>query len=416
MTQPDRALILGAGLAGGNVAATLRDEGFRGRVVLVGDEPTPPFGRPPLSKGYLRGEETLDGWMVRPPDWYAANGVEIVAGRALHVDVDAGAVRLLDGGVTLAYDLLAICTGGRPRRPAIPGADLEGVHALRTVADCEGIRRAALPGRRAVVLGMGFIGSEVAASLRDLGVEVTAVLTGDGPLQAVLGPEMAAVMGAIHRERGVELVTNDAITAFEGDGRVERAVTRGGSRIACDLAVVGAGIAPDVTALSGSRLPVGDGVLVDERCRAGAAGVYAAGDVAGHLHPLFGRLRVEHYNNAEKMGRAVARSMLGDPAPYADVHTFWSDQYEHTLEYVGHATAWDTFAVRGSLEERRLIGFYLRGGVMRAAVGLDRGGDPELEPQSDMAICRALVATAAEVSADDLCDERVELASLIPER
>ena len=412
MTALERAVILGAGLAGGNAAATLRDEGFRGRVVLVGDEETPPFGRPPLSKGYLRGDEMLDGWLVRPAEWYAANDVETVAGRALRIDVDAATVHL-DGGVAIGYDLLAVCTGGRPRRPAIPGAQLEGVHVLRTVADCDSIRRAALPGRRFVVLGMGFIGSEVAASLRGLGVDVTAVLTGDGPLQAVLGPEMAAVMAAIHREHGVELVTNDAITAFEGDGRVEWAVTRSGARIACDAAVVGAGIEPDLAALEGTRVPVGDGVLVDERCRSAVDGVYAAGDVAGHLHPLFGRLRVEHYNNAEKMGRAAARSMLGDPAPYADVHTFWSDQYDHAIEYVGHARQWDTFAVRGSLEDRRLVGVYLRGGVVRAAVGLDRGGDPELEPESEMAACRQLVARAARVSADDLRDERVALASFV---
>jgi len=154
-------------------------------------------------------------------------------------------------------------------------------------------------------------------------------------------------------------------------------------------------------------------VLVDERCRASQPGVYAAGDVANHLHPLFGRVRVEHYNNAEKQGRAAARSMLGSTDPYDYVHSFWSDQYDHKLEYVGHAAQWDQFVVRGSLEERRLVGFYLRGGQLLAAVGLDRGGDPELDEDSEMAACARLVAQRARPTAAQLADEGLELWSLV---
>jgi len=193
---------------------------------------------------------------------------------------------------------------------------------------------------------------------------------------------------------------------------VEAAVTSKGDRIPCDFAVVGIGIEPDLPTFA-SSVDQENGLLVDERLRASAADVYAAGDVANHLHPLFGRVRVEHYNNGEKMGQAAARSMLGSTDPYDYLHTFWSDQYEHKLEYAGHATEWDEFLVRGSLEEGKLIGFYIQDGLLRAAVGLDRGGDPELDTDSEMAACAHLVAIGARPPGDQLADERVDLWSLV---
>ena len=406
-------MILGSGLAGGNVAVTLREEGFAGRIVLIGEEPTPPFGRPPLSKTYLRAEEDLDGWYVRPAAWYERNDVERIAGVGERIDTDQRRV-LLDSGETIAYDRLALCTGGFPRKPRIPGIDLPGVHLLRTVESCDAIRSVALPGTRAVVVGMGFIGAEVSASLRQLGVAVTAVHSGASPLVAVLGPEVGDALARIHREHGVELIPNDRVVGFEGDEHVERAVTQGGVKIDCDFALVAAGIELDVAPVSATRIAVENGILVDARCRTDVDGVYAAGDVANHLHPLFGRVRVEHYNNAEKMGTAVARSMLGDRAPYAYIHTFWSDQYDQTLEYVGHATSWDTFVVRGSVEERRFLGFYIVGGRLRAVVGLNRGGDPELEEDSELRACQRLVAAGGAVKPEVLVDEGVDLRSLAP--
>ena len=406
-------VIVGAGLAGGNAAVALREEGHRGRIVLIGREPGVPFGRPPLSKTYLRGEEQLDGWYVRPASWYERNDVERLAGAVEHVDTAGRRVQLSDG-TQIAYDALALCSGGRARRPAIPGIELDGVHVLRTVSDCDAIRHDARPGARAVVVGMGFIGAEVAASLRQMGVSVTTVFRDAVPLAAAMGAECGAVFAAIHRQHGVELIADDAAVAFEGaDGRVARVLTRGGVRIECDLVVVGAGIEPDVTAVQGTSIGVDNGILVDAQCRTNVAGVFAAGDVANHLHPQFGRIRVEHYNNAEKMGRAVARSMLGDDAPYDYVHTFWSDQYEHKLEYVGHARQSDTFVARGSLEQRSFLGFYLdEAGVVRAALGFNRGGDPELEPESEMYAAQLLVARRAAVAAEMLRDESVDLREL----
>jgi len=405
-------VIVGSGLAGGNAAATLREEGFAGPVVIISREPGVPFGRPPLSKTYLRSEEDLDGWYVRPAGWYAEHGVDIRSGSSVAGVDPAAHTVVLGSGEEVSYHKVLIATGGRNRRLGIPGADLPGIHYLRTVAECDAIKREAVAGQRAVVVGMGFIGCEVAASLTQLGVHVTTVFPGRAPLDRVLGGQIGALIGAIHRANGVELLAGDQVAAFEGTERLEAIVTAAGHRIGCDFAVAGIGIEPDISAVAGSPIAADNGILADELCRTSAADVYAAGDVANHLHPLFGRVRVEHYNNAEKHGAAAARSMLGSTAPYDYIYSFWSDQYEHKIEYVGHAAKWDEFVIRGSVEEGKLVGFYLVGGVVRAAIGLDRGGDPELDRDSEMAACARLVAARAQPARGLLADEHADLWSL----
>jgi 3-phenylpropionate/trans-cinnamate dioxygenase ferredoxin reductase component len=400
--------IIGGGLAGGNAAATLREEGFRGPVVVISQEPGVPFGRPPLSKSYLRSEEDLDGWYVRPAGWYADHEVELRRGAVAAVDPAAHTVTLVSGE-ELGYERVLIATGGRNRRLKIAGAGLPGIHYLRTVAECDAIKREALPGRRAVVVGMGFIGCEVAASLTQLGVRVTAAFPGRAPLGRVLGGDVGALIGRFHRANGVDLLPGARVAAFEGTERLEAVVTAAGRRIACDFVVAGIGIEPDIPDVAVAQE---NGILTDEFCRAGAPDVYAAGDVANHLHPLFGRIRVEHFNNAEKQGAAAARSMLGATDPYDYVHSFWSDQYAHKIEYVGHAARWDEFVVRGSLEQGALIGFYLVDGAVAAAVGVDRGGDPELDLDGEMAASARLVAQRARPTAAVLASEATDLWSL----
>jgi 3-phenylpropionate/trans-cinnamate dioxygenase ferredoxin reductase component len=410
-TGTEPMVIVGGGKAGANAAVALREEGFGGRVVIVSREPGLPFGRPPLSKTYLRSEEDLGGWYVKPADWYEGHGVDRIESSV--VAVDAAAHRLVLGsGGELGYQKVLIATGGRNRRLGVPGAELAGIHYLRTVAECDAIKREAVAGRRAVVVGMGFIGCEVAASLSQLGVSVTAVFPGKNPLERVLGAEIGALIGAIHRSSGVKLLAGAEVAAFEGAERLDAVVTADGDRVGCDFAVVGVGIDPDVPA-AGSSIAQENGILVDELCRTSAVDVYAAGDVANHLHPVLGRVRVEHYNSAEHHGAAAGRSMLGSTTPFDYIHNFWSDQYDHTLQYVGHATNWDDFAVRGSLQEGKLVGFYLLAGVVRAAVGFDRGGDPENEPDSEMAACARLVATHAQPDRGLLTDEHTELPSLV---
>jgi 3-phenylpropionate/trans-cinnamate dioxygenase ferredoxin reductase component len=404
-------VIVGGGKAGGTAAATLRDEGYEGPLVIVSREPGIPFGRPPLSKAYLRSEEGLDEWYVKPADWYEADGVELRTESVVAVDPPAHTLAL-DSGQQLEYQKLLLATGGRNRRLRIPGAELPGVYYLRSVAECDAIKHEAVAGRRAAVVGMGFIGCEVAASLAQLGVQVTAVFPGTNPLERVLGEEIGALISAMHRANGVRLLAGAKVAGFEGTERLDSVVMADGERVACDFAVVGVGIDPDVSAVASSSMAQDNGVLVDEQCRSSATDIYAAGDVANHLHPVLGRIRVEHYNSAEHHGAAAARSMLGSADPFGYIHNFWSDQYEHTLQYVGHATSWDDFVVRGSLREGKLIGFYLDAGVVQAAVGFDRGGDPEWEPDSEMAASGRLVAHRARPDRGALTDERADLSSL----
>jgi 3-phenylpropionate/trans-cinnamate dioxygenase ferredoxin reductase component len=401
-------VIVGGGKTGGTAAATLRDEGFGGPVVLISREPGIPFGRPPLSKTYLRSEEDLDGWYVNPADWYEAHDVDLRAGSVVAVDPAAHTL-VLESGQELEYQKLLLATGGQSRRLRIPGAELPGVYYLRTVAECDAIKREAVAGRHATVVGMGFIGCEVAASLTQLGVHVTAVFPGRNPLERILGEQVGALIGAIHRSNGVRLLAGTQVAAFEGAERLEAVVLADGERIACDFATVGVGIDPEVPAVAGSAMAQDNGILVDERCRTSAADIYGAGDVANHLHPVLGRIRVEHYNSALHHGAAAARSMLGSAAPFDYIHNFWSDQYEHTLQYVGHTTKWDDFVVRGSLQEGKLVGFYLLAGMVQAGIGFDRGGDPEWDRDSEMAACALLVARRAHPDGGVLTDERADL-------
>jgi 3-phenylpropionate/trans-cinnamate dioxygenase ferredoxin reductase component len=412
--QGQQTVVLGAGLAGATAALTLRERGFEGGITLIGQEAHPPYHRPPLSKGYLRGEEAFPDQLVAPEADYAARGIELrLNARATRID-PRGQVVELEDRERIPYDRLLVATGGRNRRLSVPGADLDGVLQLRTVGEADRIRAAARPGARAVLVGMGFIGSEVAASLRQLGVEVTVVEGARTPLARVLGERVGRVLADIHRERGVELVLEDSVEAFEGHGRVERVRTGRGRTIDCDLVIAGIGIVPNSEVLELAGAAVENGVLVDERCRTTLPGVFAAGDVANHRHPVFGRVRVEHWNNADQMGRAVAGAMLGDEAPYAYIHSFWSDQYDHSLEYAGHATSWDEVVLRGDPASRRFLAFYVRGGVLLAAFGLNRGGDPE-DPnaEGELKACVPLIREHAAVDAKQLADEAFDLRGVV---
>jgi len=405
-----RIVIVGASLAGATAAATLRDEGYDGEIHLIGAEPQLPYNRPPLSKGYLRGQERFEDQLVKPAAYYPEQHIELRLGvRATAIDATQKLVTLQDGE-RIAYDRLLVTTGGRNRTLSAPGADLSGVFQLRTVADCDRIRAATERGRRAVVIGLGFIGSEVSASLRQLGIEVAAIAGARVPLAHVLGDEVGQVLAGIHRDKGVELVMEDGVAALEGSGRVQRVRTKKGRVLECDMVVAGIGIVPNTELLASAGAAVDNGVLVDEHCRTSLPDVYAAGDVTNHLHPIFGRLRVEHWNNGAQQGRAAARAIMGGTEPYDYVHSFWSDQYEHVIEYVGFATRWDRLVFRGRPESRAFLGFYLQRGVVRAVVGLNRGGDPE-DPKADGELKTAvnLIRSRASVDPVKLSDEAVAL-------
>jgi 3-phenylpropionate/trans-cinnamate dioxygenase ferredoxin reductase subunit len=396
-----RVVIVGSSLAGATAAATLRSEGFDGEILLVGREGRLPYERPPLSKEFLRGEIPFENTLVRPPTFYPEAEIELRLGVAAErLDPRARSVELADGG-RVGYDALLVTTGGRTRRVAVAGADLEGVLDLRTVEDAERIRDTATAGGRAVVVGMGFIGSEVAASLTELDVEVTAIEPLEAPLAGVLGLELADVMVSVHRDHGVELLLGEAVEAFEGSTRLERVRTSSGRVVPCELAVVGVGIEPAVELVAGVGVDVDDGILVDARCRTSVDGIFAAGDVARHEHPRLGSVRVEHYDHAIAHGATAARSILGTAEPYAPAYWFWSDQYDVNLQMTGLPGRWEELVVRGSLEERSLVAFYLAGGRVQAAAGLNRG--------RDVRRAMRLVETQATVPPDLLRDESVDL-------
>ena len=409
----ERFVIIGASLAGASAAAALREGGFDGTVELIGAEPQLPYNRPPLSKGYLRGQERFEDQLVNPADYYTQHDIKLRLGvRVTRVDPGRKVVGL-DGGEEVPYDRLLVATGGRNRTLTTPGAELPGIFQLRTVEDCDRIRAVARSGARAVVIGLGFIGSEVSASLRQMGLAVTAIEGHPVPLARVLGNEVGTVLAEIHREKGVELVMEDAVSAFEGAGRLERLRTKGGRTLECDLVVAGIGIVPNSELLAGAGAAVDNGILVDALCQSSLPGVYAAGDVANHLHPLFGRLRVEHWNNGFQQGRAAARTMLGGTQPYDYLHSFWSDQYEHLLEYVGYATHWDRVVFRGDPGSRKFLGFFLKDGTLRAAMGLNRGGDPEdAKTEGELKLVAKLIRARVPVDPKRLADETRELPSV----
>jgi 3-phenylpropionate/trans-cinnamate dioxygenase ferredoxin reductase component len=360
MAERRTFVIVGASLAGAKAAETLREEGFDGRVVLVGAEPHRPYERPPLSKGYLQGSAERDSVYVHEEGFYGDQEIELLRGRQVTAIDPARRTATLGAGETLAWDCLLLATGAAPRSLPIPGADLEGVHLLRTLDESDRLREVVAGGGRLVVIGAGWIGSEVAASARTGGMEVTIVEQQSVPLRGVLGAEVGAMYAGVHRDHGVELLTDAGVDAIEGDGRAERVRLVGGRTIDCAAVVVGVGAAPRTELAEAAGLAVDDGVLVDATLRAGEADVFAAGDVANAVHPFFERrVRVEHWANALNQGPAAARAMLGRNDPYERLPYFFSDQYDVGMEYSGLADPDARVVVRGDLAAREGVVFWL---------------------------------------------------------
>jgi 3-phenylpropionate/trans-cinnamate dioxygenase ferredoxin reductase subunit len=315
---------------------------------------------------------------------------------------------VLAGGERMAFDALLVATGSRNRKLDVPGVSLPGVYDLRTAADAERIVGAAADGARVVCVGMGFIGAEVAASMRMLGHDVTVVEVFETTLYRVLGPEIGRALEAMHRDHGVHMLFNEAVASFEGDGRLEAVVTSGGRRIEADLAIVGVGTEPSVELMAGTGLDQGGGIPVGPALETSVPGVFAAGDVARHEHPVFGAIRVEHFDNAIKLGEVAARNMLGAGETFDDPHWFWSDQYDSQVQTAGLAPTWDRMVVRGSIEDRSFCAFLLDAdGVVRSTVSLDW--------KRDVRRSFKLIAAQAAPNAEALADPDVDLRTLVPE-
>jgi 3-phenylpropionate/trans-cinnamate dioxygenase ferredoxin reductase component len=410
MSAVSTVAIVGAGLAGAKAAETLRAEGFDGRLLLFGDEPERPYERPPLSKAYLRGETDPDRLYVHDHGFYTTHGIQLHTATPVGSIDPAGHRLQLASGERIGYDRLLLATGAAPRRLPVPGADLDGVHYLRTRSDAEALAAAAARAGHVVVVGTGWIGSETAASLRQLGRPVTLLGPDSAPLARVLGPQIARVYRDLHADHGVHLVLGRRVASLRGHRRVEAVVTDQGDVIEGDLVLVGAGAAPRTGLAEAAGLPVRNGLLVNQQLEAvGAAGVYAAGDVAAAWHPRYRRyLRVEHWANARNQGPAAARNLLGRCLPYARLPYCYSDQYDLSMEYSGLATAADQLVVRGDLATHQFIAFWLQD--QRVVAGMNAGVWDVVEP------IQTLIRSRQPVDPERLADPQVPLDQVTGDR
>jgi NADPH-dependent 2,4-dienoyl-CoA reductase/sulfur reductase-like enzyme/nitrite reductase/ring-hydroxylating ferredoxin subunit len=369
---PDPVVIVGSGAAGNAAAEALRREGYGGRVVMIGPEAELPYDRPNLSKDYLAGNAPEEWIPLHPADFYEEKKIERLTGVRVTAIDPAAKTAALDDGRTLAYGALLLATGADPVRLPIPGADLPQVHYLRTLADSRRIIEAAKGARRAVVIGTSFIGLEVAASLRTRGLEVTAVGPDDRPLGRILGAELGDFVRSLHEEHGVQFRLGRKPASItdgsEGEVRLDD-----GSVLPADLVVIGVGVRPNVALAEAAGLALDNGVKVNELLETSAPGIYAAGDIARWPDPYSGEsLRVEHWAVAERQGQVAARNILGRKEPFDHAPFFWSQHYDVSISYVGHAAKWDAIEVSGSLQEKNAVVVYRADGRIAAVATIFR--------------------------------------------
>jgi 3-phenylpropionate/trans-cinnamate dioxygenase ferredoxin reductase subunit len=400
----EQIVIVGAGQAAMQAVDTLRRRGFTGQLALVGEEPWLPYQRPPLSKKYLAGALERERLTLRAAQFFTEHQVQTHLGRRVtDIAPHAHHVRL-DDGLVLPYDALLLATGSRPRRLAVPGADLTGVHYLRTVADADRIRAECAPGRRLVVIGGGYIGLEVAATARELGLEVTVLEMAERVMNRVTCPEVSAFYAAEHARHGVRIHCRETVRALHGDGvgRVRAVLTEQGGEYPADLVIVGVGVVPADELAKAAGIECENGVVTDAHCRTSDAVIYAAGDCASHLNRQYGRhLRLESVDNAFEQGTTVALNLLGTPTPHDKVPWFWSDQYDLKLIIVGVALAYDRVILRGDPAARSFSVCYLRGGEL---VAMDTINSPK-----DQMGARKLIAVHARPELGKLANPAVPL-------
>ena len=367
-----RFVIIGAGAAGYAAAQTLREEGFRGRIAMITREDRAPYDRPNLSKDYLHGHAEPEWMPLRAEDFFTEHDIELLFNREV-TRVDARAKTIVfEGGDKMDYDALLVATGGAPVRLNIPGSDLKDVCVLRSFADADSIIEIASRSRRVVVVGASFIGMEAAYSLRERGLDVTVVAPSAEPFETTLGNEIGAVFRHEHEKHGVRFKLGSIVYRFEGIHDVEAVTLDNGESIETDMVVVGAGVRPATNFLEGVELDKSGGVVVDSRLRA-ADGLYAAGDIVNFADSRTGqRMRIEHWRTAQQQGRTAARNMLGHDVAFAAVPFFWTQQFDITLRYVGHATSWDEIIYQGDLAAHDFLAFYIKNERVTAVAGMNR--------------------------------------------
>jgi len=401
----EHLVIVGGGQAAAQAVQSLRQQSFAGPITLVCDEPYPPYQRPPLSKKYLAGELPRERLLLRPASFYGEKGVTLEQScRVEELDLAARKVRLEDGR-SLAYERLLLATGSRVRRLDVPGSGLSGVHYLRTIGDADAITTSLTPGARAVLVGAGYIGLEVAAVLRQRGFAVTVLEALDRVLARAVSPEVSAFYAACHRDAGVAIHCRAAVKALHGTTRVTAVETTDGQTFACDVVIVGIGIVPNVELAASAGLACNNGIVVDECARTADPNVAAAGDCTNHPHPLLGRrVRLESVPNAIHQAKVAAATLLGAPVAYSEVPWFWSDQYDLKLQIVGLSAGYDEVVLRGDPKTRSFAAFYLAAGQLLAV-------DAVNSPREFLA-GKKLVASRARIAPDVLRDPNAELAAL----
>ena len=406
MSTDQTYAIVGAGQAGGWAAKTIRDSGFDGRIVLIGEEEYLPYERPPLSKQLLLGEQEVEKSQILGQDKYDDAAVELKLGTRVESLSPANHTLTLADGETLAYERLLLTMGGRPRTLDIPGANLTGVHTLRTIPDCLAIREAINGGAKVAVIGGGWIGLEVAAASRKLGAEACVIEVADRLLGRTVAPDISAFFLDLHHEHGVDVRLNATVERLEGGGKVERVALAAGTTIEATLVVIGVGLIPNVELAAAAGLEIDNGVVVDEFGRTSDPDIFAAGDVTNHPNSLLGRrVRLESWDNAMLQGVATAKSMADKGAEYAPMPWFWSDQFDINCQLVGLPESWDEAVTRGDMATKEFIIFYLKDKRIVGAAGVNAF--------RDFMFTRRIAQMGKEVDGAQLADPEVKLQELM---
>ena len=401
-------LLIGGGMASAYCASELRKRGAEGSIVLVGREPEPPYERPPLSKEYLRGEAERSDAYVNPADWYEKNAVELLTRtNVMSLDPVARTVKL-QGGEEMRFAKALVATRAMVNILRVEGAELEGVHYLRAFGNSDAIREEAATAEHVVLIGGSYIASEVAASLTATGTRCTMVMMEDVALSRTFGDEVGRWCQEVLGSHGIEVIGGEELDAFEGDGRVQAIVTKGGRAVDADMVVVGAGVHADAMLAQRGGLEVADGVLCDAKLETSVPGIFAAGDCCSYESVIHGRrLRVEHWDVALQQGRHAAHGMLGEDQPYRELPYFFSDLADWTgFEYVGPAVDWDEVVFRGDRDAGEFSAWYLNDGVVQGTFAVGRS--------EDLIHARALIESGADVSGakEALADVDSELESV----
>lgn len=407
MSEHKTAAIIGGSHAAAQLAPSLRQEGWEGRIVVISDDSSLPYHRPPLSKAYLSGEKDAESLLIRAPAMYEKFNIEFLLNtRAEKIDRQAKTIEL-SNGETLSYDKLAFSTGARVRKLPIPGADLKAVHYLRDLGDAEAIKQDLKPGGKAVIVGGGYIGLETAALLRKIGMEVCVLETMDRVLQRVTAEEISAFYTRVHTEEGVDIKTGVMATEIAGSDRAEAVICNTGDRVEADLVIIGIGVIPNTELAESIGLEVNNGIVVNEYAQTADPDIVAAGDCTNHPNPIYGiNLRLESVPNATDQAKTAAASICGQQKAYASLPWFWSDQYDLKLQIAGLNQGYDSVAIRGDIEgSRSFVAWYLKGGKVIAADCVNR-------PMEFM-LAKQLIVSDKTIEVERLTDDSIDAKTLM---